>query len=130
MHSKVITLVRGLPGSGKSTVAKALSDTYSAKHFEADMYFLTAGGDYKFDGSKVQEAHKWCQKMVEWAVCAGYPVVVSNTFTQKWEMQFYIDLAEQYGYTVQVIECKGDFGNIHNVPENVISRMRERWESI
>ena len=37
MENKVIHLVRGIPGSGKSTFAKTLN---IPDHFEADMYFI------------------------------------------------------------------------------------------
>ena len=39
-------LVRGVPGSGKSTFAKQLGGT----HFETDTYFMV-DGEYKFDPS-------------------------------------------------------------------------------
>ena len=45
---KAIYLLRGLPGAGKSTVAKRLG----GEHYEADMYFMQ-DGEYKFDGAKL-----------------------------------------------------------------------------
>jgi hypothetical protein len=30
----------------------------------------------------------------------GHQIVVSNTFTQEWEMKPYFDMAEKYGYKV------------------------------
>jgi adenylate kinase family enzyme len=49
---KIIYLVRGIPGSGKSTFAKSLGGT----HFETDQFFMV-DGKYNFDGSKLKEAH-------------------------------------------------------------------------
>ena len=54
--SKELILVRGIPGSGKSTFAKSLGGT----HFETDKFFMV-DGEYKFDGTKIKEAHKWCK---------------------------------------------------------------------
>jgi adenylate kinase family enzyme len=53
---KTIYIVRGCPGSGKSTFAKTLGGI----HIEADQYFVDADGNYNFDGSKIKNAHAWC----------------------------------------------------------------------
>jgi len=91
---KQLILLRGLPGSGKSTVAKLFD---KALHFEADMYFLDADGNYQFDASKIKNAHNWCRHSVMDAMKEGHPiVVVSNTFTQEWEMEVYYLLAEDF----------------------------------
>lgn len=119
-----LTIIRGLPGSGKSTLAKKID----AIHFEADMYFVNYKGEYKFNPSKIKLAHKWCQKEVELTLAGGESVVVSNTFTQRWEMQPYLDMAKKLGAEVEAIKCTGDYGNIHGVPEDAIQRMRDRWE--
>ena len=57
-------------------------------------------------------------------------IVVSNTFTQEWEMQSYMDLAKKYGYrvTTLIIENRHGGSNIHNVPEETLDRMRQRFE--
>jgi predicted kinase len=129
---KTLYLIRGLPGSGKSTLVQSLHNT---RHFETDMYFIDKEtGEYKWDGAKVRDAHNWCQSLVELAmtespiVPIGYDIAVSNTFTRKWEMQPYIDLAEKYGWTVFVIHCENNFGNIHGVGVGTLDAMARRWE--
>ena len=60
-----------------------------------------------------------------------YPhIVVSNTFTQQWEMDAYFGLANQYGYRVHtiIVENRHDGDNIHNVPEEKIKQMANRFE--
>lgn len=126
----ILTIIRGLPGSGKSTLAKALVAATGACHYETDMFFDHPVNGYQFNPHKIKEAHSWCQSMIEATMRDGCDVIVSNTFTQQWEVQPYIDLAEQYGYQVQIIECKADFGNVHGVPSDAIERMRKRWESV
>lgn len=118
-----LVLIRGLPGSGKSTLAKSLSGYV---HFEADMYFMD-DDEYKFDPALIAEAHRWCQRATRLALKTT-SVVVSNTFTQKWEMQPYFDMAAELGVPVRVIEATGNFKNIHGVPDAAIERMRARWE--
>ena len=124
---KVLYIVRGIPGSGKSTFAKTLG----GQHYEADMYFIDEEGNYKFDGTKIKDAHKWCQSFVETDMVLEYPkIVVSNTFTQEWEMKPYMDLAKEHGYKVFtiVVENRHDGNNVHNVPEDKIEQMTNRFE--
>jgi hypothetical protein len=58
------------------------------------------------------------------------PVVVSNTFTQAWEMQPYFDLAEKYGYRVYslIVENRHGGVNEHGVPEEKLVQMKNRFE--
>ena len=124
---KVLYIVRGIPGSGKSTFAKTLG----GQHYETDMYFIDEEGNYKFDGTKIKDAHKWCQSFVETDMVLEYPkIVVSNTFTQEWEMKPYMDLAKEHGYKVFtiVVENRHDGNNVHNVPEDKIEQMANRFE--
>jgi predicted kinase len=125
---KQLILLRGLPGSGKSTVAKLFD---KALHFEADMYFLDAVGNYHFDASKIKNAHNWCRHSVMDAMKEGHPiVVVSNTFTQEWEMEVYYLLAEELGYRVisMIVENRHAGKNIHGCPDDKIEQMKTRFE--
>lgn len=126
-----LTLVRGLPGSGKTTYAKCLlyvNGRQNTLHYEADHWFEDAKGDYHFDVNQLHKAHKWCQTRAEEGLKLNYNVIVSNTFTQIWEMRPYIDMAKHHNATLEVITCTGDYKSIHDVPEDVITRMRARWE--
>ena len=125
-----IILIRGLPGSGKTTMALGLCKVNWGRLVwrEADMFF-EHNGVYEFDQSKIGLAHKWCQDETEYFVSRGKSAVVSNTFTQKWEMKAYYDIAAKYGADIEVIVATGNFKNVHGVPEEVIERMRARWES-
>lgn len=123
---KELYLLRGLPGSGKSTLAKSLG----GKHFEADMYFVRDGG-YKFDVTKLKDAHEWCRSSVGGLMINEEPkLVVSNTFTQEWEMEPYYKLAEKYGYRVHslIVENRHGGVNEHGVPEEKLEQMKNRFE--
>lgn len=116
-------IVRGLPGSGKSTYAKSLG----IPHFEADMYFMK-DGEYKFDASKLKHAHMWCFNQFADQVDCGSDVVVSNTFTTVKEMNDYLVYAGARNYDIIIVEVKTQYGSIHNVPEETIAKMKARWQ--
>jgi hypothetical protein len=115
-------LIRGVPGSGKTTYAKTLG---IADHYEADMWFDANGG---YDSSKIKLAHEWCEAQAIAAMQAGRDVVVSNTFTRLWEMQSYKDAARSLGIAVIQKVMTGEWRNVHGVPDDKVRRMRERFE--
>jgi predicted kinase len=124
---KVLYIVRGIPGSGKSTFAKQLTSNV----FEADHYFIDNEGNYNFDPSKIKDAHKDCQDNVRYAMESSISkIAVSNTSTQDWELQPYFELAKKYGYTVfsVVVENRHEGVNQHGVPEDKLELMRNRFE--
>jgi len=132
---KQLILLRGLPGAGKSTFARFIWNDYAV--CEADKYFVGEDGVYRFDGSKIKDAHKWCRDEVETRMKDNstnpqyYPeIVVSNTFTQEWEMEEYYKLAEQYGYMVfsLIVENRHNGVNEHGVPADTLEQMKNRFQ--
>jgi predicted kinase len=123
-----LTLVRGLPGAGKSTFA-------GSEAIEADWWFCQKG-EYKFDPSELKNAHNWCQQRTRDQLESGLDATVANTFTQLWEMQSYIDMAKELGAEL-IVHDVYDGGqtdetlaerNVHGVPLEAIQRMRARYE--
>ena len=124
-----LVLIRGLPGSGKSTIARTLHEA-GFEWFEADFYHLNADGDYCYNPANVQVAHKWCQNEARKALEAGRRVVVSNTFTRRFEIEPYFEMAESLGIKPNVLVATGKFENVHGVPADVVEKMRQRWEEV
>jgi predicted kinase len=124
-----LTLIRGLPGSGKSTKAKEIQARTSGftRHLEADMYFIL-GEEYIFDASKLGKAHEWCQAKTEDYLNRGFNVVVSNTFTTVKEIKPYELIAKKYNAEFKVYQMNNSFDNIHNVPEETLKKMKARWQ--
>ncbi len=119
-----LVLIRGLPGSGKSTLAQ----TYIGfDHYEADMWFMR-DGVYSFSPAHIKEAHEWCQERTRLALTASRSVVVSNTFIKKWEMKYYIELAQVLAVPYEIVIATGNYKSIHDVPIEVVERMRRSFE--
>ena len=131
----VLFLVRGLPGSGKTSFASAIWNDYAV--FEADKFSYDKEGNYNFDPSKLKEAHAWCKNEVESRMIEHqnnqqyYPeIAVSNTFTQEWEMEDYFKLAEKYEYKVVslILENRHGSQNVHGVPDEKLQIMKDRFQ--
>ena len=149
---KLLILIRGLPGTGKSTIARAIS-----KHFygssgsssaeldyyisEADSYFLTGSEEsgnliYAFDVDRLPKAHQLSFEKVCKNIRNELSVVLtSNTFTQYWEMYNYIEAAKNSKYSIFVIDTASSLTdaelerrNVHGVDKSKISAMRKRFQ--
>lgn len=124
-----LVLVRGLPGAGKTTFAKEFFDEYTAM-VAADDFFMV-NGEYCFDKSKLNDAHKWCLKQTEGFMIDNRGLIaVHNTFTTEHEMNPYFKLAEEYGYRVTTIIVENRHGgkSVHDVPFDALLRMKQRFQ--
>ena len=132
-----VVLVRGLPGSGKSHLAEALRKLTDAEMnvCSADDYFMV-DGEYKFDPSKLPEAHLQCQSRTFASFSIDDMSFTANTFTMRWEMQQYLLFVETFGLNLLVLNLF-DAGltdeelaqrNVHGVPVQAIAQMRARFE--
>jgi uridine kinase len=118
---KALIILRGLPGSGKSSLASLIADDENICC--ADDFF-TNDGVYKFDKTKLSEAHSWCQTKARLRMVNGNtPVVIANTCTTEKEMAVYIELAKYV-----IVENRHNGTNVHNVPENILEAMKKRFE--
>lgn len=122
-------LIRGLPGSGKTTFAKQMYD-YGVVHYEADQFFEMSG-EYRFDPRMLTAAHDWCWSKTMIALCDGYDVIVSNTFTQFWELARYLDFRSTLpGTTISIIEMRTQYRSVHGISDQKMDQMRQRWVTL
>lgn len=121
-----LILIRGLPGSGKSTLAKQLCSASGAVHLETDQFFTAPSGTYTFNHNMLSAAHAWCQRATA-ALLLAHPVVVSNTFSRRWEIEPYLGMTP---HRPLILHCTQAFGSIHAVPPAAIAAMQERWEPV
>jgi len=125
MRRNKLIIIRGAPGSGKSTYArKAFPGVF---HLENDMFHMKCG-EYAFDVRKQEKAVSWCMDMAKTAIDAGMDVCVSNTFTQRRYVEAYRRLSNPEKTDFVVYRMRGDFGNVHSVPENILKNMRDHFQ--
>lgn len=126
-----LTIVRGIPGSGKSTyVNEAMNPKDVEAHFEADMFFTDEEGNYNWDGDKLFAAHKWCFDNVREALESEKNTVVSNTFVRPKDVRKYLSLARTLGVAVHVVDVLGNHPNVHNVPEKTLAHMKAEFKPL
>jgi NEDD4-binding protein 2 len=101
----VLVLLRGLPGSGKSFLARTLQeDNPSGVILSTDDYFYI-NGQYQFDVKYLGEAHEWNQNRAKEAFEKKVsPIIIDNTNLQAWEMKPYVALSQKHKYKVHFRE--------------------------
>lgn len=126
----MLIIIRGISGSGKSTLSERLNrEIGNFIHLEADMFFYDENGIYCFDIKKLKEAHNWCLNETRKNLLEGKQVIVSNTFTMMWEMYSYLELVKEINNVkLRVIKMETEYQNTHNVPEQIVKSMKERFE--
>lgn len=126
-------LIRGIPGSGKTTYAQKLSLQNKTICIEADFWHMMVNEsgkqEYIFSDTNLESAHRWCILQSELSARLGNSVIISNTFITAAECAPYYVIAEKYSLPVQIMTMTGNYGTIHNVPELIIENMKLRFES-
>lgn len=128
MMKQDLYIVRGIPGSGKSTLAQKLASRNGIEYFEADMYF-DVNGKYVFDVNKLRQAHSWCLAECRSQLLGGQDVITSNTFTTFKEVMPYLEMADELGVDVTMVECTGRWNNVHGVPQDKLEAMAARFQT-
>ncbi len=128
-------LIRGVPGSGKSTFANLLNQyALTMINLEADDFFTTYNKDtnsfdYNFNPTKLKEAHQWCQSTAMHFLEQGFNVSVSNTSVTEWEVGQYMDIANATGanFVSLIVENYHNGKNIHGCPDEKVQQMKRKF---
>lgn len=145
---KYAFIMRGIPGSGKSTVAKMIARgcfpgvakrdgsrrlTDAAIHSTDDLCMVA--GEYRFDAALAGERHAQnLQNFKDSCASGNRCVIVDNTNVKTEQYLPYIKAAEAEGYRVVIVELPHPATivaaqrNTHGVPIERINQMVLDWE--
>lgn len=135
---KKLVVMRGVPGSGKSTAARLMASlSSSAKVYSTDDFFIR-DGKYIFHHGALGHAHCWNSLRCLVAMVEGCELLVhDNTNTQAWEPRLVVYAASLLGYEIEIVEPSTPWAfdadecakkTLHGVPVETIRAMLFRWE--
>lgn len=123
-------LIRGVPGAGKTTFANMLNSRLLVDRvYEADQQFYDYDGIYKFDATKLSDAHEQCQRNTRKALSEGLNVAVSNTSVSEWEVGIYEVIAAEYdaNFVSIIVENRHGNSSVHGVPDEKVEQMKRKF---
>ena len=139
---KAAIILRGISGCGKSHFANAIrqaANELGMSHaiLSTDDFFMDAG-EYRFEISKLSEAHTDCLcRFVEACHSDTQVVVVDNTNIRTWELMPYYKVAAALGYSIRIISLMpGTLGDLravyersqHRVPATIVGAAALEYE--
>jgi tRNA uridine 5-carbamoylmethylation protein Kti12 len=131
---KIAFIMKGLPGSGKSSIAELLYTTSKSSIIHSTDNYHIVNGKYKFNKERLWEFHETNLEAFKKSCKKGIKVVIcDNTNIKKVFYSNYVKIAKKHGYKVHIITI-GDFNatacwkrNKHKVPLKVIRSMKRNF---
>lgn len=130
---KKLFILRGLPGSGKSEVAKLLVDN-GVIHSTDDFFIV----DDVFDERNVSKFHYFNYLSSVRSMQRGIsPIIIDNTNILAQHAINYVETGRLYGYDIIVVEPSADWAfdieelmkrNAHGVSRETLVEMLEEYE--
>ncbi len=102
----MLIIVCGLPGSGKTTLARALSRRFSAVHISSDIVRKRMFGMPKYTPEEKAAVYSEMERLAREALSSGKSaVVVDATFHRRSERERFSELASQSGAKAWLVLC-------------------------
>lgn len=131
-NEKNCIILRGLPGSGKSTFADfILASNPGAVHVEADHYVYDENGNYDWKFENLRDYHSKAQSCFDNALNEGVGTIVVSNVSSTWkDFKYYFNKAKEQGYKVTsiIVENRNETKSIHGVPEETLNNMRSKFQ--
>src|SRR3990167_3573012 len=136
MVNKKLIILRGLPGSGKSDIAKKLVEN-GIIHSTDD--FLIKNGKYEFDRDNIVKYHYYNLMSSIRSMKKGIsPIIIDNTNITAYSCINYVEQGKMYGYEIVIIEPDTSWAfdveelvkrNSHNVRRETIIDMLQKYDA-
>ncbi len=131
-----LTIIRGLPGSGKSTLGRRIAAESGAIFVEPDM-FLIHQGEYRWSVNRYEEAVRKALFLIKKAEC---DVVYADVLPTRADVMrvynsfYFCQYDRLRGVECRIISLKtsveeSERNNIHNVNHADIRRFSAAWET-
>lgn len=135
MVNKKLIILRGLPGSGKSDIAKKLVGNGIIHSTDS---YLTKNGRYEFDQENIAKYHHYNLMSSIRSMKKGIsPIIIDNTNIVALHCLNYVEQGKMYGYEIVIIEPEAPWAfdveelvkrNSHDVPRDTIIDMLQKYE--
>ena len=136
---QLLTILSGIPGSGKSRVAGRIQEATGAIVASTDQFMVNEAGEYEFKLEQMDPAFSACSLKVMENLLEGRSVVVDNTNIGVAEINAWIVIGQ--GARAKNPELKVELVRVpvdptvaflrqqHGAPEETHSRMAKEFES-
>ena len=136
MRDKIALILRGVPGSGKSTFTKMIREQNqgAAVHAVDDLH-QDSDGNFVWNEPKEKAYYMLNLANFVRSCAGGIPVVVCDCINIRIsDFEPYLEAAREFGYKAYVITpdipapIVAEARNSHGVTEDQIKKMKNNWE--
>ena len=127
LNGNWLVVIRGLPGSGKSSIGELMATVPGAVLLEADQL----PGRYDCEGQIIYktEAHEWLYYRIKHYMTLDQPVIiVTGVYHLLEHIKPLKQLADQHDYNFALLKAERSFKSEHHVPGYVMERFKVDWE--
>ena len=131
LQNKTLVIMRGLPGSGKSHLAKQLSEGGSLISTDnAPDLYEEIDGVQVFHPEKLHQAHRYALQQAITEMKKGTsPIVIDNTNVKAWEIKPYVEMGLKHGYSIKYQEPQSPWWT-ENFKENMTNEEKDNLAKI